>query len=90
MKILNIYSAWFLPDDRYTPLEIYIISPLLTQNTIFSKTLLFINLHPHLRKSGNFSVFKAIFLSLYDHLQTQFIIVITLEEFVLLQDLNLA
>ena len=27
-KILNIYSAWFLPDTRYTQLEIYIISPL--------------------------------------------------------------
>ena len=33
---------------------------------------------------------KAIFLSSYDHFQTQFIIVIILEEFVLLQDLDLA
>ena len=41
MKILNIYSAWFLPDARYTRLEIYIISHLLTQNTTFSKTLFF-------------------------------------------------
>ena len=27
MKILNIYSSSFLPDARYTRLEIYIISP---------------------------------------------------------------
>ena len=44
---------------------IYIIFPLLTQNTNFSKTLFFPsniiiwnNLHPHLRKSENFSAFK--------------------------------
>ena len=35
MKILNIYSAWLLPDPHYTQLKIYIISPLLTQNTLF-------------------------------------------------------
>ena len=41
MKILNIYSAWFLPDARYTQREIYITSPLLTQNTTFLKTPFF-------------------------------------------------
>ena len=37
-----------------------------------------------------FWVLKAIFLSPYDHLETLLIIVITQEEFVLLQDLDLA
>ena len=53
-------------DAHYTRLEIYIISPLLTQNTTFSKTLFFPsaiiewgNLDPHLRKSENFLVFKS-------------------------------
>ena len=41
MKILNIYSAGFLTDARYTRLEIYITSSFLTQNTAFSKTLFF-------------------------------------------------
>ena len=65
-KILNIYSVWFLPDARYTRLKIYIISPLLTQNTIFFKNSFFpstiiewIKLDPHLRKSEHFSVFKS-------------------------------
>ena len=62
MKILNIYSAWFLPDARYTRLKIYIISPLLTQKTtklFFPSTIIEWNsLDPNLRKSENFSVFK--------------------------------
>ena len=37
-----------------------------------------------------FRFLKPIVLSSYDHLQTLFIIVITLEEFVLLQDLDVA
>ena len=64
MKILNIHSAWFLPEAHYTRLKIYIISPLLKQNKTFSKTFFpsiiteWNNLDPHLRKSDNFSVFK--------------------------------
>ena len=41
-------------------------------------------------QSSIFRFLKAIFLSSYDHLQTLFIIATTLEEFVLLQDLDLA
>ena len=60
MKILNIHSAWFLPEAHYTRLKIYIISPLLKQNkTFFLSTITeWNNLDPHLRKSDNFSVFK--------------------------------
>ena len=40
-------------------------------------------------RSENFSLFKSNILSSYDHLQALFIIVITLEELALLQDLKL-
>ena len=65
MKILNIYSARSLPDACYTRLKIYIISPFLAQNTTFSKTFFLSsifewnNLDPHLRKFGDFSLFKS-------------------------------
>ena len=48
------------------------------------------NLDLYPRKSETFRFLKAIFLSSYDHLRTLFIIVIALEEFVLLEDLDLA
>ena len=61
------------------------------KNSFFPSTIIESNnLDPHLRKSETFRFLKAIFLSPYDHLQTLFIIVIILEEFALLQDLDLA
>ena len=58
-----LFSLILPPGAHYTQLKIYIISPLLTQNTTFSKTPSTIiewnNLDPHLRKSENFSVFKS-------------------------------
>ena len=61
------------------------------KNSFFPSTIIELNnLDPHLRKSETFRFLKAIFLSPYDHLQTLFIIVIILEEFALLQDLDLA
>ena len=58
-----LFSLILPPGAHYTQLKIYIISPLLTQNTTFSKTPSTIiewnNLDPHLRKSENFLVFKS-------------------------------
>ena len=58
-----LFSLILPPGAHYTQLKIYIISPLLTQNTTFSKTPSTIiewnNLDPHLRKSENFSVFQT-------------------------------
>ena len=61
------------------------------KNSFFPSTIIELNnVDPLLRKSESFSVLKAIFLSSYDHFQTLFIIVINLEEFVLLEDLDVA
>ena len=93
MKILNIYSAWFLTDARYTRLEIYVIPHLSTQNKTFSKTFFLStiiewnNLNPHPRKFENYSVFKNNILKFIRPSTNS--IVTTLEEFVLLQDLDL-
>ena len=91
MKILNIYSAWSLPDACYTRLEIYIIFPLLTQNTTFSKILYSINHNwieqPRSSSFRSFSVFKS---NIFKFISKLFIIVITLDEYVILQDLDLA
>ena len=59
MKILNIYSAWFLPDAHC--FEIYITSLFLRQNTTFSKTFFFHQPSTIIffGKSENFSVFKS-------------------------------
>ena len=58
-----LFSLILPPGAHYTQLKIYIISPLLTKNTTFSKTPSTIiewnNLDPHLRKSENFLVFKS-------------------------------
>ena len=63
--ILNISSAWFQLNARYTRLEIYITSPFQTQNNFFknfffpSTIIEWNNLDPHLRKSESFSVCKS-------------------------------
>ena len=58
-----LFSLILPPGAHYTQLKIYIISPLLTQNTTFSKTPSTIiewnNLDLHLRKSESFSVFQT-------------------------------
>ena len=76
--------------------------PLPNTNHNFSEKIFFFpfsiiefsNLDPFLRKSESSSVFKfsilRVLLGSYDHLRTLFIIVINLDKFVLLQDLDLA
>ena len=59
------------------------------KNSFFPSTIIkWNNLDPHLRKSENFSVFRSNILKFIRLSQTLFRIVITLEEFVLLQNLN--
>ena len=65
MKILNIYSAWFLPRSLYSTRNIPNILLVNTKynffkNSFFPSTIIeWNNLDPHLTKSDNFLIFKS-------------------------------
>ena len=92
------YLFNFIPTRRllYSTRNMHNIPPLNTEHNFFKNSFLastiieWKNLDPHLRKYESFLVLKAIFFNSFDHLQTLFIIIITLEQFVILQDIDLA
>ena len=65
VKILNMFSAWFLQDILYTRLEIHNIPLLNTKQNIFKKSFFpstiieWKPLDPRLRKAESFFVFKS-------------------------------
>ena len=59
MRILNISSAWFLPNAPHNRLEIYITSPFFKNSFFLSTVIELNNWDPLLGKSESFSVFKT-------------------------------
>ena len=93
MKSLNISPAWFPQNARYTWLEISLTTlskhkPRLFQKPFFPSTIIELkNLDPWFRKSESFSLFQTNILKfIRPSSNSVYVIVITLEEFVLLQD----